>query len=295
MSSKQSLQEASPDTPVIKEEAEAKPQMEKKEEEYPRQEIEKLLENMDYITQESENVFVINKGHVPGMHVDAKFYATPPLLRQLVTEAHASTGGFLSALQQLANVATLPGIVGYSLGMPDLHSGYGFAIGNVAAMDMNDPEAVVSPGGVGFDINCGVRLLRTNLTGQDIRDTQKVLADALERAIPVGVGTHGNHRLTIHELEEVLRDGMEWAKRTGFAWEEDLQVVEENGRFKNANPKDVSNRAKQRGKAQVGTLGSGNHYIEVQVVDEVYDEEAAATMGLHKGQACVMIHTGSRG
>lgn len=289
MSSKESEQQVPPPSPGV--EVTTAPQQKDDHME----EIKAMLEQMEYITQESENVFVIAKGHVPGMHVDAKFYATPPLLRQLVTEANKSSGGFLSALQQLANVATLPGIVGYSLGMPDLHSGYGFAIGNVAAMDMSNPDAVVSPGGVGFDINCGVRLLRTNLTAQDIVNVQNVLADALARAIPVGVGSSGNHRLTIHELDDVLKYGMEWAQRKGFSWEEDLQVTEENGRFKNANSNDVSNRAKQRGKAQVGTLGSGNHYIEVQMVDEVYDEEAAATMGLHKGQACVMIHTGSRG
>ena len=257
--------------------------------------LDSWLAKMPHIERESENLFRIKRGHSTGMHVDAKFFATPPLLRHLLVEAEKSTGGFLSALTQLANVATLPGIVGYSLGMPDLHSGYGFAIGNIAAMDMNNPAAVVSPGGVGFDINCGVRLIRTNLTRADITQKREILADAMARAIPVGVGNTSNHRLTIPELDEMLRDGMEWALRQGYAWEEDLTVVEENGRFKNADPNKVTSRAKQRGKAQVGTLGSGNHYIEVQYVEEVYDHEAAATMGLFKGQACIMIHTGSRG
>lgn len=254
------------------------------------------LDDRGLIKQESENVFLISKGYVPGMNVDAKFFATESLFRHLQEESRSSSSGFLSAFHQLANVATLPGIVGCSLGMPDLHSGYGFAIGNIAAMDMDDPAAVVSPGGVGFDINCGVRLLRSNLTEAEIQEHRQSLASALLEAIPAGVGSSSHHgKVDNPTLTEVLKDGMEWCQRVGKAWEEDLLVTEEGGKFPNANPADVSPRAKRRGRDQIGTLGSGNHYLEVQVVDAVYDEEAAKVMGLKLGGICIMVHTGSRG
>jgi tRNA-splicing ligase RtcB (3'-phosphate/5'-hydroxy nucleic acid ligase) len=183
-----------------------------------------------------------------------------------------------------------------SLAMPDVHSGYGFSIGNVAAFDMDDPEAIVSPGGVGFDINCGVRLLRTNLMEADVADVKERLAQALFDHIPVGVGSQGLIPTTTSSLEEVLGLGMDWSLREGYSWVEDKDHCEEYGRMLGADPLKVSMRAKKRGLPQMGTLGAGNHYAEVQVVDEIFDVAAARQMGIDQvGQVCVMIHSGSRG
>jgi tRNA-splicing ligase RtcB len=180
--------------------------------------------------------------------------------------------------------------------MPDCHSGYGFAIGNVAAFDMADPAAIVSPGGVGFDINCGVRLLRTNLTEAEVGPVKEQLAQSLFDHIPVGVGSKGVIPTTMKDLEEALEMGMDWSVREGYAWAEDKERCEEFGRMLQADPSKVSKRAKKRGLPQLGTLGAGNHYCEIQVVDEIFDAHAAARMGIDKvGQVCVMIHSGSRG
>jgi tRNA-splicing ligase RtcB len=162
---------------------------------------------------------------------------------------------------------------------------------------MDDPDAVISPGGVGFDINCGVRLIRTNLTEKDVgEEVREQLADALYRNIPVGVGVDGNIPCKRDDLDILLENGIDWAIENGYAWEEDKSHCEENGRMETADPKCVSNRAKKRGLKQLGTLGAGNHYAEVQIVDEIYNHEAAKAMGLDTlGQVCIMIHTGSRG
>lgn len=182
------------------------------------------------------------------------------------------------------------------MALPDVHSGYGFAIGNVAAFDMSDPEAVVSPGGVGFDINCGVRLIRTNLTEADVAPVKEQLAQALFDHIPVGVGSQGIIPTTAKDLEEALAMGMDWSLREGYSWAEDKEHCEEYGRMLNANPAKVSARAKKRGLPQMGTLGAGNHYAEIQVVEEIFDQAAARKMGIDQiGQVCVMIHSGSRG
>ena len=202
----------------------------------------------------------------------------------------------LAAAEQLGNVAALPGVVKHSVALPDVHSGYGFAIGNVAAMDTADPEAVVSPGGVGFDINCGVRLLRTNLHEDEVRPLREELAQALFDHIPVGVGSQGIIPTSRQDLEDALEMGMDWSLRQGYSWAEDKEHCEEYGRMLNADPSKVSARAKKRGLPQMGTLGAGNHYAEVQVVDEIFDPAAAAKMGIERvGQVCVMIHSGSRG
>jgi tRNA-splicing ligase RtcB len=179
--------------------------------------------------------------------------------------------------------------------MPDVHSGYGFSIGNVAAFDMNDPSSIVSPGGVGFDINCGVRLLRTNLFYDDVKDKREQLAQSLFDHIPVGVGSKGVIPTTAQDLEDAMELGMDWSLRSGYAWAEDKEHCEEYGRMLQADPRLVSRRAKKRGLPQLGTLGAGNHYVEVQVVDEVCDRWKAGRMGLSKGQVVVMIHSGSRG
>jgi hypothetical protein len=248
--------------------------------------------------------FELSREWAPAMRVPARFFANTALLRLLADEAAdaqaggASGGGFSSALQQLANVATLPGIVGASLGMPDIHSGYGFAIGNVAAFDLADPQAVVSPGGVGFDINCGVRLLRTDLRSSALEapGVLRRLADALYRTVPVGTGSDSRAMtLSPSELDDVLRDGMAFLERRGLCTAADRDATEERGAFPGADPARVSDRAKTRAKGQAGTLGAGNHYLEVQIVDAIYDEAAAAAMGLQLGAVAVMLHTGSRG
>eukprot|EP00979_Chaetoceros_neogracilis_P009795 scaffold2231_cov237-Chaetoceros_neogracile.AAC.1 len=205
-------------------------------------------------------------------------------------------GGFIPALKQMANVAALPGIV-RCLAMPDVHSGYGFCIGNVAAFDMADEEAVISPGGVGFDINCGVRLLRTNLSEDDVTgEVREALAQSLFDHIPVGVGTEGVIPIQEEDVDDILQRGIDWAIEKGYAWKEDKEFCEENGCMNTADKDRVSSKAKKRGLNQIGTLGGGNHYVEVQVVEEIYDEAAAKCMGVDRvGQVCVMIHTGSRG
>lgn len=197
------------------------------------------------------------------------------------------------ALEQVANVAALPGIVGHSLAMPDCHWGYGFPVGGVAATRLRD--GVVSPGGIGFDVNCGVRLLTTPLTEPDLLKRQEKLADALFEAIPSGIGVHQGLPIDRKEIERVLVDGVHWAVERGFGEPADLELIESSGRIPGADPGAVSKRAIDRGFNQLGTLGSGNHFFEVQIVDEVFDPAAARAMGLEVGRVCVFVHSGSRG
>ncbi len=219
------------------------------------------------------------------MRVPVRIYATEKLIERIKQDR---------TLQQAMNVATLPGILRYSYVMPDGHEGYGFPIGGVAAFSVN--EGVISPGGVGYDINCGVRLLRTDLMEKDIRPNLKQLMDALYRNIPSGLGSESGFRFSASELDEVARIGMKWAYEKGYAWEEDLELAEEGGSMKGADPSKVSPEAKARGKAQLGSLGSGNHFLEVEVVDRIFDEHVARAMGIfEEGQVAVLIHTGSRG
>ncbi len=199
-----------------------------------------------------------------------------------------------NALQQVANVATLPGIVGPSIAMPDIHWGYGFPIGGVAAFDPE--EGIVSPGGVGYDINCGVRLLRSEMENDEVRSRLKELADALYRNVPSGVGSERRDlRLTEAETRRVLQKGARWAVEQGFGSETDLLHIEEGGTLPGADAEVVSSRALERGRAQLGTLGSGNHFLEVQEVETIGNQEAAEALGLFPGQVVVTIHTGSRG
>ena len=198
------------------------------------------------------------------------------------------------ALTQVANVACLPGIVGYSLAMPDIHWGYGFPIGGVAAVDAD--EGVISPGGVGYDINCGVRLARTHLPFSFVESRIDQLADALFAKIPAGVGSWGAiPGLSIDQLREVASEGAQWALRNGYATKRDLEHTEEGGRLAGADPDRVSEHAYKRGAKQLGTLGSGNHFLEVGRVDEIYDSRLADALGLEAGQVTVLIHSGSRG
>ena len=227
----------------------------------------------------------IPKSRMQGMRVDGIVYANEKLLRQAKSD---------EALKQVANVAHLPGIVKYSLAMPDLHWGYGFVIGGVAA---TDPQAdgVVSPGGIGYDLNCGVRLVRTNLDIKQLAGKTKRLVGELFDNIPCGVGSSGRIRLSVQEEKEMLTKGSRWAIERDYGHFEDLQFTEANGFLAFADSDAPSKRALERGKNQLGTLGSGNHFLEVQVVDRVLYREAADVMGLIEGQICVMIHTGSRG
>jgi tRNA-splicing ligase RtcB len=219
------------------------------------------------------------------MLVDGIVYASPKLMAGGVDEA---------AMKQVMNVATLPGIVGKSIAMPDIHWGYGFPIGGVAAFDARD--GVVSPGGVGFDINCGVRLMATELTAADIKARMEQLADTLFQAIPTGVGsTQRDLRLDRSMMRAVCSDGAAWAVKQGFGSRSDLHVLEDQGAIKGADFDAVSDKAFERGRNQLGTLGSGNHFVEVEVVDEIYDFEAAEVFGLFLGQIVVTVHTGSRG
>ena len=194
---------------------------------------------------------------------------------------------------QAQNVSCIPGIVGQSIVLPDGHEGYGFPVGGVAAMDAE--EGMISPGGVGYDINCGVRLLRSNLTEQIVRSKLKELVNDLFSSIPSGVGSKGAIRLTNSELDEVLVKGVSWAIDHGYGSSDDSDVCEENGQIKNADPNKVSDRARKRGAPQLGSLGSGNHFLEVQKVAEIHDEEAANRMGIKEGTITILIHCGSRG
>lgn len=218
------------------------------------------------------------------MRVPARFYADGELLDMALDD---------KSLDQLVNTATLPGIIKYALAMPDIHQGYGFPIGGVIATEL--PDGVISPGGVGYDINCGVRLLATHLNQEEIAPYLDKLATLLQINCPSGVGRGGTIRLKRHELERLVEQGSEWALKNGYATPMDLERTEENGRLQGADASKVSDRAFKRGMDQIGTLGAGNHFIEVDVVDEIFDEKAAQRMGLFPGQIVVQIHCGSRG
>lgn len=218
------------------------------------------------------------------MRAPARFYADPELMEAALED---------KSLEQLVNTATLPGIVKYALAMPDIHQGYGFPIGGVIATEL--PDGIISPGGVGYDINCGVRLLATHLTKQAVDPYLDDLASALYTNCPSGVGESGSIKLKPGELDRLVEEGARWALKRGMATEADLERTEEWGRLEGADADKVSSRAKERGKDQVGTLGAGNHFIEVDVVDAVFDETAAERMGLFPGQVTVQIHCGSRG
>jgi tRNA-splicing ligase RtcB len=218
-----------------------------------------------------------------GMRVPGIIYADSTLEKELE----------IQSIEQVANVAALPGIVKASLAMPDIHTGYGFTIGGVAAFDLKD--GIISPGGVGYDINCGVRLLRSNLTKQEVLPRIKDLVEVLYNEIPSGVGSKGKIRLGPDEERRLLAKGARWAVENGFGEAADMERIESSGMIEGADPSLVSNKAYERGRAQQGTLGSGNHFLEIQYVDEIYDEGAANSLGLFEGQMTVMIHTGSRG
>jgi len=218
------------------------------------------------------------------MKVPVIIYADDQLLEKMMTDR---------TIKQAVNVSTIPGILQNVVVLPDGHEGYGFPVGGVAAMDAE--EGMISPGGVGYDINCGVRLLRTNLKEQDVRPKLKELVNDLFNSIPSGVGSKGAIRLSNSQLDEVLVKGVQWAVDNGYGTKNDAEVCEENGHMDKADPNKVSDRARKRGAPQLGSLGSGNHFLEIQKVAEIHDEEAAKRMGIEQGQVTILTHCGSRG
>jgi tRNA-splicing ligase RtcB len=231
-------------------------------------------------------VWRIPQSAVPGMRVPGIVFATEEMAEKAVEDR---------AVEQVANVASLPGIVRASYAMPDIHWGYGFPIGGVAATDV-EAGGVVSPGGVGFDISCGVRLIRSELEWErDVRDLVSELVHTLGQRVPRGIGSKGRMRLSRGDMEKVLREGVRYPLGRGVGWEEDAEYCEDHGVLEEARPESVSDRAVERGAPQLGSLGAGNHFLEVQVVEELFDQHAANAMGLFVGQVCVMLHSGSRG
>ncbi|HEV8538095.1 MAG TPA: RtcB family protein [Bacteroidota bacterium] len=228
--------------------------------------------------------FIIPTSYKQGMRIEGLIYASDELVKQIEKD---------QTMDQVANVATLPGLVGRSLAMPDAHQGYGFCIGGVAAADVN--EGIVSAGGVGFDINCGVRLLASPFEVNQVRPRLETLLNRLFRDIPCGTGKKGLLEIARGELDNVLREGAQWAVRNKYGTEGDIARIEDYGKIPNANPALVSDRAKDRGHHQLGTLGSGNHFLEIQYVEEIFDEEIATKFGVHDQQIVVLIHSGSRG
>ena len=229
-------------------------------------------------------LYEISQDFREDMRVPARLYADDSILEKALEDR---------SIHQLVNTATLPGVVGYALAMPDIHQGYGFPIGGVIATRL--PSGIISPGGVGYDINCGVRLLASRVSADEIAPYLSDLATALYRHVPSGIGASGAIRLSVEQLDEVLEKGAEWALKHGFAREDDLRRTEENGRLALADASKASRQAKQRGRDQLGTLGAGNHFAELDEVVEIFDQEGAEALGLFPGQVCVQIHCGSRG
>jgi len=238
---------------------------------------------MEDLKKVRDCVWEIPTSYQKGMRVPGRIYLDDESIK-LVEKG---------AVDQVANVACLPGIQKFSIGLPDIHFGYGFSIGGVGAFSSRN--GVISPGGVGYDINCGVRLLRTNLTPEEVKPRIKELIDILFRNVPSGVGSKGKIRLHEGEIDDVLENGAKWAVENGYGWDSDLEYLEEQGSMEDADSSKVSDKAKKRGIPQLGSLGSGNHFLEVQKVDEIYDSDAAQAFGLEEGQVTVLIHSGSRG
>lgn len=237
------------------------------------------------LEQVDECCWRIPKNYRPGMRVDGLIFADGGLLKHIRQD---------QAPEQVANVAFLPGIQHASLAMPDIHWGYGFCIGGVCATDP-DEGGVISPGGVGYDINCGVRLCKTSLSYRDVKGSLRTLVEDLFRTVPTGAGKAGRYHFQGTDLDRILAEGSRALVGLGLATPGDIDMTEAGGRLDGADPHALSDRARQRGEDQCGTLGSGNHFLEVQVVDHVFDEDVAAVFGLEKDQVCVMIHSGSRG
>src|SRR5947199_773758 len=242
-----------------------------------------IIDNLQKI---SDTVWELPATYKEGMRVPARIIATEKLVREMEEAVY----------QQISNVATLPGICRYALCMPDGHSGYGFPIGGVAAIDIHE-GGVISPGGICFDINCGMRLVITNLTLDDVRPRLKEIVDLLFQRVPAGVGSHGFLKISRDDFRELVEQGARWCVRNGYGWDEDLELIEENGCIAGADASKISDRAIDRGYNQIGTLGSGNHYLEVQVArpEDVRDVDLAKKFGITiPNQVVVMFHCGSR-
>ena len=239
------------------------------------------VERMGELKKVSEVVFEIEKKGE--MRVPGRVYADDKLITKMKEDL---------TLKQAENVSCLPGIEGYAFVMPDGHQGYGFPIGGVAAIDYEN--GIISPGGVGYDINCGVRLLKSDLTKDDVFDKRVEIIDSMFKNVPSGLGSQGKVKLSSKDLDEVLMVGAKWAVEEGYGWDKDLKHLESGGSME-GDPSKVSSNAKKRGAPQLGSLGSGNHFLEMQVIDEIYDEKTAQAFGLKEGQICFMMHTGSRG
>jgi len=231
----------------------------------------------------SENIYEIQKEDK--MNVPVRVYASEKLLEKMKED---------KTLLQARNVAMLPGVRKWALVMPDGHEGYGFPVGGVAAFSLK--EGIISPGGIGYDINCGVRVIRSDLTYDEIKQKLRQLVDTIFKNVPAGVGETGKLKLSIGQFREAVEEGLDWAYREGYAWKEDIESVESYGRLEDASLDVVSDRAIRRGIEQFGTLGSGNHFLEIQVVDKIYDQDLANLLGIEReGQVTIMVHTGSRG
>src|ERR1044071_154086 len=226
----------------------------------------------------------IDRDESKGMNVPVTIYANDQLISKMVADR---------TIDQASNVATLPGVVKHVVVLPDGHEGYGFPVGGVAGMDLE--EGVISPGGVGYDINCGVRLIRTNLQEKEVRPKLKDLVNELFNAIPSGVGSSSPRKVSGSELDDLLIEGVKWTIQKGYGRDSDIDVCEENGCMKGADPTSVSEHARKRGGIQLGTLGLGNHFLEVKKEDKIFDESAANAMGIEQDQVTVLIHCGSRG
>jgi tRNA-splicing ligase RtcB len=243
----------------------------------------KVITKKDLI-KKSEVLWEISEEFKPGMLVPARIYAQEEMLDGLLSDR---------SLQQLVNVSTLPGAQKAVYVMPDVNEGYGFPIGGVAATRY--PDGVISPGGIGYDINCGVRLLRTEVDFKDVKDDLAAISQALNSHIPSGVGQGGSIRLSIKKIDEVLKTGARWAVENGYGEEGDLEFIESHGCLIGADPRCVSLNAKKRGQNQLGTIGAGNHFVELDRIENIYEEETAKAFGLSEDQIVVLIHTGSRG
>ncbi|MBW4443746.1 MAG: RtcB family protein [Plectolyngbya sp. WJT66-NPBG17] len=242
---------------------------------------------IEVLKQVSDVIWEIPTSYKAGMRVPARLYGTEKLIRELDDAVY----------DQITNVATLPGITKYALCMPDGHFGYGFPIGGVAAMDI-EQGGVISPGGIGFDINCGMRLVTTNLTYKDVKPHLKELVDKLYNRVPAGVGSTGFVKLARNDFRKVVEQGAQWCINNGYGWEDDLEFMEEQGCIKGADASKISEKAIDRGVHQIGTLGSGNHYLEIQVAkrENIFDNVLAKQMGITKAdQVVIMFHCGSRG
>jgi len=240
--------------------------------------------NIENLIQISETEWEIPADFRKDMHVPVRLFATRELLEQVMGD---------KSLEQAVNAASLPSLVGHVIVMPDMHQGYGFPIGGIAATEY--PHGVISPGAIGYDINCGVRLLGSSIEFDQVRNEMDKLATFLNQFCPSGVGNKGAITIGMKELDRVLDEGSRWALKNGYASEADLSRTEESGSLHGADPSRVSARAKERGRSQIGSLGAGNHFIEVDVVDEIFNEVAANVMGIYKGCLTVQIHCGSRG